>query len=691
MAGLGLCEENADDREVARLYFSGRCRMISPNAYFDEAWYTAHYADVDRAIRTDGLISGFVHFVQTGIKKGYWPNQVLFNNASSCSVPDVPKATIDEALYLTRYPNAQGFIAAFPMISPTDHYNRYGRFLNYSLDTYSVVRSEALSLRVAESEFDADFYASTYLAGANDAHHRRNPFQHYVTYGMKAAYSPNVWFDEAWYRAFYKEVREGIEKGWLPSGFYHYLLSGRIEGRMPKHDLALALEAKMPGVTNPSLLSRTEMLAQRMRGLSTLPKHAASKRTTRTIWIFLPTLNPDIMYGGYRAAIAFICALYRDGEDVAIVCVDEEPNVDYFLWSEKSRSVRDVFARLRVLNTEQFASDAVGRSDIFIAYTVWDLILCDQLVRLTDNLKPILLSQEYEPIFYDNGAQRALCEDCYNIPHYPVINSAFLKNYFSQKKLGVFRTPQHCRPGQNYTVFEHKINVLPAQTAKSMRLRSHRVMAVYARPEAHAARNLFEIAVIALQTLCKRGAFGPEWRFIGLGALTKLPPLQLGGGHELKLTQKMSEAEYISVMSELDIGISLMYAPHPSVVPFEFATTGALVVTNTFDNRSEAELETICGNIVPCDISIQSVVDAIERAMAVVNSFDRRERQRLRPANVEWDAIFSPDVVDGILSAVDGKKLVEECDVIDIMSKAAYPPPTTDTPRRRRIAAPAIS
>ena len=689
MAGLGLCENDADDREVAKLYFSGRCRMISPNAYFDEAWYVGQYPDVAKALKTDGLISGFVHFVQIGIRKGYWPNEMLFTNAQAFPVPGVPKSIIDEADYLLRYPPAASFLRAFPVLTPTEHYNLCGRFLGYTLDTPQAASGNALSLKVAESEFDPVFYAARYLSAPADERYRANPFQHYIAFGMKAAYSPNSWFQEDWYRAFYKEVRDAIECGWLPSGFYHYILTGRIEGRLPRYDLASALEIKMPGVTNPTLIDRAEMLTQRLAGLKVLPKRATTRRMPQTIWVFLPTLNPDIMYGGYRAAIALICALHRDGKEVALVCVDEEPNPQYFLWSEKSSSVREIFAKLRILNLEQLSTAIIGRSDIFIAYSVWDLVICNQLAGLTDFAMPVLLAQEYEPIFYDNGAQRALCASCYDIPHYPIINSAFLESYMLNNRIGVFGRLPNCMVDRDYAVFEHKINALPVQDAAAMRARSHRVVAVYARPESHAARNLFEIVVIALQTLCKRGAFGPEWRFIGLGCLTKLPPLALGGGHELRLTQKMSEDDYAAIMSELDIGISLMYAPHPSVVPFEFATTGALVVTNTYENRSEQALTKICANIVPCEVSVAGVMNAIERAMSLVNGFDRRERQTLRPHSVSWDAIFSPDFIDSFLSAMEEKQVTAQGVPIEPLAKVPHTATIITAPRRRpRVAAP---
>jgi hypothetical protein len=653
LVALGMCEADAGDGEVARLYFSGRCRAVSPNAFFDEAWYSRHYAEVATALKSGGLVSGFVHFMKDGIANGLWPNEILYSSARICTVALPPKDEIEETLYLERNPAVGAFLAAFPSMTPTQHYNAYGRFLGYSVDLPQAVGGEAFSTRVAEAEFDAAFYAAKYLAGPENACYRAKPFDHYLTIGMKAGHSPNSWFQEDFYRAFYKEVRDAIGHGWLPSGFYHYLLSGRIEGRLPRYDLAATLEARMPGVTVPTLNQRADMLRGRLAGMKTLPKRETTERKRR-IWLLLPTLNPDIMYGGYRSAIELICALHRDGNDVAVVCLGEDPNTPYFLWSETSARVRAVFSTIDILDAEKFTAARIGRSDLFMAYTVWDLQACAQLAALTDHKKPLLLAQEYEPIFYDNGAQRALCEACYAIPHYPIINTNFLLTYLRSERIGIFQAAASPVAVRDFTVFEHKINRLPLQNAASMKARENRVMAVYARPEAHAARNLFEIVLLALQELCGRGAFGPEWSFVGLGALTKMPPISLGGGHELRLAQKMSEDEYRQTMSAMDIGISLMYAPHPSVVPFEFATTGAMVVTNTYSNRCADMLRDISGNIVPCTTSVESVVDAIELALGKVGKYAQRQRQALVPPTSSWDEIFTPAFLADMIAGATG-------------------------------------
>ena len=646
MIALGLCEPHASDVLVAKLYFSKRCSAVSPNAFFDEAWYLDTYNDVRQAISNEGLISGFVHYIQRGMSEGRWPNSVLAAEAAACATPGPPLPALHHQAYLQINPAAQAFLAAFPHLSPLAHYNLYGRLLGYRTERRQQDPGKDDGLRVIAAAFDADFYRREYLAGvACD-----DPLAHYLSVGVKAGHSPNTWFDERWYCAFYPEVRLARDEGWLPSGFFHYLYSGRNEGRQPRFDLTLALEARMPGVTAPSLLAKTVELDRRLdprHGVPQLDQNAAGKPT---VWIIFPTLNPDIMFGGYRAVLWLVVSMLQAGFAVNVVCLQEDPNLPYFLLREGSQAVRQAFSAVGVLDKVAFAEAVCGPEDRFMAYSVWDLPICARLAGRTRHL-PLMLAQEYEPVFYDNGAHRAVCESIYRIPHFAIINSDFLRDYFEAHGVGPFagRSPAEAR--SRYVTFQHRILQLPRQTAKSMAARATRTLVLYARPEGHAARNVFEIAVLALQRLCRASFFGPEWRFEGVGALSSLPALELGDGHEMTLREKQSEDDYQRMCGGMDVGVSLMYAPHPSVMPFEFATTGALVVTNTYENRSATQLEAICRNIVPCDLSIEGVMAAIRTAVGRLGDVEAREERALVPHTGGWQEIFDRAFVESFLGA----------------------------------------
>ena len=676
MLALGLCEPGASDVQVAKLYFSKRCSAVSPNAFFDEAWYISTYHDVEVAVSNAGLVSGFVHFIQRGLSEGRWPNSVLAAVADRCVNPEPPLPTLDCQVYLKINPGAEAFIAAFPSLTPLGHYNAYGRLLGYRADRRKSEDRPDDGLRVVTSCFDADFYREEYLDGVECD----DPLAHYLKIGARAGHSPNSWFDERWYRAFYPEVQAACDAGWLPSGFFHYLHSGRPEGRQPKFDLTLALEARMPGVTAPALLGKAAELGKRLAPTHGMPQFDSGLVGRRTIWIMFPTLNPDIMFGGYRALLWLVVALVREGFTVNAVCLQEEPNMRYFLLREGSPAVREAFSSVQPMNVAGFAASSYSPSDLFMAYSVWDLPVCARLAAVTEHRLPLLLAQEYEPVFYDNGSHRALCEAIYRTPHFAIINSDMLRDYFAAAKLGVFSDPAEAESCARHAVFQHRIMQLPRQTATAMSGRSTRLLVLYARPEAHAARNVFEIAILALQQLCADGFFGPEWRFEGIGALSKLPAMALGDGHEMTLREKRSEVEYTRMCAVMDVGVSLMYAPHPSVIPFEFATTGAMVVTNTYENRSATKLEGICGNIVPCDLSIEGVADAIRLAVGRLGDVNARAKRALVPTASSWNEIFSPAFVTSIFGVASNGSRRSDA-VVSMLSKT----------RRARAEVPASS
>lgn len=646
LAALNLCAPTTPDEDIIALYFTEpMARQFSPNALFDEQWYRTAYPDVAKAIQAGLLLSGFIHFVCFGAQESRWPNSTLYALAQAQEQPYPTLKEIAAETYLHKNPQGILFLSHFPIFSPLEHYNLFGRklgLLPHGERRRRPVTFDSKYYNILASEFDARFYVDTYHEGvqARPGRSGESPFQQYIIYGIAAVHSPNVWFDEAWYRAFYPDVRASIERGDIPCGFYHFLVTGRDEGRLPSYHRTRALEARMPGVTAPVLHHRIHELAARMRSI---PVQLIEDRHD-VIWFLLPTINPDLTFGGYKAAFELLLALDANGHRTGIICT-QDPSADktYFLWHKIPPALRALMKKIPVVNRATIQALQISPDDSFIAYSIWDLPMANMMAQETRKPKLFLFVQEYEPIFYDNGGMRVIAEETYNIPHYPIINSAFLVKYFAAHKIGVFGAKHSPVAFRDYAVFEHRINLLPAQTLSSMRQRKVKTLFAYARPEGHAARNLFEVLVLGLRAACKEKLFGDEWRFIGIGALAEHEPIPLGAGHELILLSKQSEEDYRKTVSAIDIGISLMYAPHPSVVPFEFATTGAIVVTNNFENRTDDDLTAFSKNIVPCDPSVTGLRDALRRAVSKVDDYKERSANRYHPAYTEWDQIFTPD------------------------------------------------
>jgi hypothetical protein len=91
-----------------------------------------------------------------------------------------------------------------------------------------------------------------------------------------------------------------------------------------------------------------------------------------------------------------------------------------------------------------------------------------------------------------------------------------------------------------------------------------------------------------------------------------------------------------------------MFAPHPSVMPFEFATTGAVVVTNTYENRSAEDLAKICPNIIAGPPSLEGITTALRQALRLASDVATRLDQRYQPQNKSWGTIFNQPLLQQV-------------------------------------------
>ncbi|MCJ2035237.1 hypothetical protein [Methylobacterium sp. J-068] len=633
------------DADPIDIYFSDRSfARISPNLLFDEQWYLDTYEDVRYAVANGSIYSGFVHFVINGVHEGRCPNPTLDVEFVQMDEPSEPsQVDFDVEAYVQTYRIVQRFLECFPLLDAVTFYNLYGRRLGHTIwgdhDEHRKISHDLIS-----HEFDHDYYSSQYLGKKVS---RSTALRHYKTLGIREGHNPNPKFDELWYRTFYTDINQAVTAGKIESGFHHYLTSGRQEGRRQAHDLKYALEARLAGVTEPRLVQRAEEIAQRMQSL---PHRIVAQGEPR-IWFCLPMLNPDMSFGGYKAVFELIKATARAGRAIGIfITEDATDELSYFAYRERDRELVSVIQAAAYVNRVRGKYIPISPNDIFVVYSVWDAYIVQPLLKVTRAKRFLLLAQEFEPIFYECGATRALTQDAYQFPHVPLYNSRFLQTYFAKHAVGPFGERNAPREGSDYFVFEHVPTRLSVEAREADT--GTRTLAFYARPEMHAARNLFELGYLALRKLCNEGVFDHRWRFVGLGGLQEDHVLPLGEKHQIDMVQKMPLDEYARFMNSIDIGLSLMWAPHPSVVPFEFAATGAVVVTNTYENRSAEELEAICRNIVPCPPTLAGIEAALRRAVARAEDRETRQRQRLIGPDRTWKETFAGDVLDPIFASL---------------------------------------
>ena len=390
------------------------------------------------------------------------------------------------------------------------------------------------------------------------------------------------------------------------------------------------LEAKYPGITAPVGIANAYALESKFHPIPSIIEENATVRVN----VLLPQLDPSIMFGGYISCFQFIAALVSAGNKVRIL-ICESPEFDQTAVLAKLANDEYLHNALSQCEYENVTSKSnklvISKDDSFIAYSFWTGILAHKLAKTIDK-KFIFFIQEYEPIFHSQDSFHAIGDYVYSLPHYAIFNTVILRDFFKQSRIGVFEDSEQ-QGLDNSCFFQHALTKTLVPTLEELNSRSKKRFLFYGRPENHAKRNLFEIALIGLKTAVFNGVFDEgEWEFVGVGTLGTEHEIELGHGHILKLISKMSHADYAKALSGFDVGLSLMYAPHPSILPFEMSSSGIVTVTNTYGGRDEKLLKSISGNLVPCKSNIDSLAQALKMAVSQMED----KEQRIKHANIDW-------------------------------------------------------
>lgn len=587
-------EHDLEESNPDALYATYRAmvseRPVSPNREFNESFYLHRYGDVKAAVRSGLFPCGFAHYVVAGKEEGRASTGEHYLATSYDQASTQLKVLFDEDWYLNEYPNAA---------------------------------DEILKKKVTA-------------------------FEYYSSQGILERHSPNSWFDEQWYLSFYPDVEELIETGQCRSGFEHYLNNGRAEHRIPRRKAKEILEYKFPGVTKPAGLETVGHLEAKLRPM---PVEITDRDKLRINFI-LPTLDKDIMFGGYAAILQLLKKVTSMGFDIRILVSE-----DGHLTEEYARFNLRGTIDPKFIDTIEFQNIAyrqrripVSSKDRFVAYSAWTALIASDLAACTEEKKFIFLVQEDERIFHHNDSIRAIVESAYALPHVPLFNSAELLRHFKNNKLGVFETES---AAEEPLWFDHVLTKVRAPTVEGLSGRTGKRLLFYARPESHAARNLFEIGFLGLKEAIRKGYFDRTWSFDGVGTLVDKRYVDIGEGRIMNMMPKLDGGSYGELLGGYDIGLSLMYAPHPGLVHFEMAAAGMNVVVNEYGERNQEYFEKKSKNFVVTRPTISGVAEALGKAAEKALDVEARVNQSMRiGSESSWDRVFTDDFVKQALGRI---------------------------------------
>src|SRR5262245_17743690 len=166
-----------------------------------------------------------------------------------------------------------------------------------------------------------------------------------------------------------------------------------------------------------------------------------SRHEARRINVLIPGIDLRGFFGGYIGIFNLARKLARRST-VRLVCFEqgiERLPLDWRGQVERFSGLEGLFEEVEI--SAQPASDEelpVSPGDRFIATTWWSAHIANAATRELGQERFLYLVQDYEPLFYPMSTWNALAEQTYSFPHYALFSTEFLREYFRERRLGVF-------------------------------------------------------------------------------------------------------------------------------------------------------------------------------------------------------------------------------------------------------------
>lgn len=377
---------------------------------------------------------------------------------------------------------------------------------------------------------------------------------------------------------------------------------------------------------------------------------AVTESAPRRVNIVHPAIDLKHFFGGFIAVFNLARRLSERGHRVRLIALEGPPRGD---WRERLGRYEGIGASARELEVAFRAEGGrpiEAHPDDALIATHWTAahVAAGALDRLRAE-RFLYMIQEYEPFIFAMGSAAALARASYELPHTALFSTDLLREWFAANRVGVFAGGRQAGERDSAS-FDNAITPVGPVRAEDLARAGPRRLLFYARPEEHASRNLFEVGAMALDQAIAAGAFA-GWELSGIGTVElrggvlALPE----SGAELRLIPRRSQAEYARVLRSCDVGLSLMYTPHPGLVAIEMAAAGMATVTNTFENKDGRSLERISANLIPAEPAPGAIAAALAEAEARSGRLDERSRA----SDVAWPRSWDEALPDATLAEVE--------------------------------------
>ncbi|MBB3179816.1 hypothetical protein [Variovorax sp. Sphag1AA] len=380
-------------------------------------------------------------------------------------------------------------------------------------------------------------------------------------------------------------------------------------------------------------VSVARMISKRFPALRPIPTYFIPKPSLRRVSLITDSIGPSSLFGGVGTGLLLAARLAnRMNATLRIVTRTERPS------PENAGQILRAYG-IDLLHEIQFAyvpeggvspDDAgppldIHSEDIFITTSWWTTAA--SLSGIPSH-SILYLLQEDERMFYPFGEDRFQCEQVLrNESIRFLVNTKLLYDHLISSGLEhLKRTGQWFEPAFPPSLFHRRT-----------RAGGKRRFFYYARP--HNSRNLFHVGLAAIDRAVNEGILDLDhWEIFLVGK--DIPPVSVGSsGYEPVRCEGLQWQAYADLVGSIDLGLSLMYTPHPSYPPLDLAASGAVVVTNKFANK--ISLAGYSPNILCSELQPDALVDAIRTGVLLAEDDEARERNfQANRLSADWADSF---------------------------------------------------
>ncbi|MEZ2297623.1 hypothetical protein [Variovorax sp. RCC_210] len=381
--------------------------------------------------------------------------------------------------------------------------------------------------------------------------------------------------------------------------------------------------AALRGAANRARTTVPELLGKRFVAQEPLRTYAIPRPELPRVSLVTDSIGSGSLFGGVGTALLFAALLAnRMNATLRIVTRTEAPspaNAAQILSAygiELTHEVQFAFAAHSGADTgllpaaEAQASLDIHADELFITTSWWTTAAT---LASVPPASIVYLLQEDERMFYPFGEDRVQCERVLRNQQIRfVVNTRLLFEHLVATGLtNLERNGLWFEPSFPKTLFHQR----PREADGKKRF------FFYARP--NNPRNLFHIGLDLIDRAVNEGVLDlAQWDIFLVGK--DIPNVSFGDGYLPERCEGLDWEAYADLAGTIDLGLCLMYTPHPSYPPFDLAASGAVVVTNRFANKQD--LSNYSANILCAELNTDALVDALRAGVALAQDNETRTR-----------------------------------------------------------------